>query len=183
MATFVWDGQIVTTGVSTILAAHKMSFFGTAFDSGIIVNDWQDKTFHENDSKVSQNELHNCKYIGPNTINIDGGGDVALNGTNLVEADCTLDLEFGHGSAVAITNCIFWIYGSSESSDPTDVAVQACEQGDTAWTACGGAGTDLTLGDSGSSTEHHWFLGISISPTSIGEKDTEFTMKCSLTYQ
>ena len=183
MAAFQWDGQIVTTGVSTITAAHKMSFFGTAFDSGIIVNDWQDKTFHEDDLKANQNELHNNKYIGLNTINIDTGGDVALNGTNLTEALCCLDLEFNDGSSVAITNCIFWIYGTAEDVNPTGVNVQGCEQGDTAWTACGGAGTDLTLSDSSASTEHHWFLAISVSPTSIGEKNANFTMKCSLTYQ
>lgn len=184
MAVFTWTGQDTAAGTQTIGATDKMSFFGSAFGDAITITEYQDSTHVENSSKDEQctvNHIHNTKYLTSGTVSLDGGGSISL--STVTTAQCPLKINFSDASSVATTNCIFWIYGASESADPTDITVQGAEQGDAAWTACGGAGTDVTIADDTAATSHDYYIIVSVSPDTIGEKNTEFTMKIQLTYQ
>ena len=77
----------------------------------------------------------------------------------------------------------FFAYdATTPATGPVDVTVYCAEQADTDWVATDGSGSALSLGDSGSATSHDFFLNLSASPDTVGEK-LLFTYKLSLTYQ
>ena len=177
MATFTWTGQGTDTATTnvTIGATDKINFSGTDFDDAITITEYQTSTHIENDSKVEQcgtTHINNTMYVSANSISINGAADEALNGTNLATTECPLEINFAHGSAVALTNVDFYAYdGSTDATGPVGVTTYACEQGDTAW-----VNTD------GSATSHDFEIALSASPDSVGEK-TDFSWKMTLTYQ
>jgi hypothetical protein len=190
MATFVWTGQ-GTDGSNniTIDASDKIGFYGSAFGNAITVGQYQDTTHNETSGGAhdcpnsNAVHLHNVKYLTGSTFALDGGSSETLNGTNLTTAECTLKINFSHGSSVATSAATFWAYdGTTDSAVPTDVTFQCAEQGDTAWSNAEGSGAAMTLDDNTTSTSHDYFLALSASPESVGDK-TAFALKIQLTYQ
>ena len=188
MATLTWTGQGTDTATTNVVigAADKINFSGAAFDDAITITEYQTSTHIENDSKEEQcatTHINNTMYVSANSININGGGAEALNGTNLLTTECPLEINFAHASAVALTNVDFYAYdGTTDATGPTGVTTYACEQADTVWVNTDGDGSELSLGDSGSATSHDFYIAISASHDSVGEK-TVFSWKMTLTYQ
>lgn len=180
MATYTWYLQ----GTSdTTIGSDILQFAGGTFDSAITVGEYNDST-HVEDSGTSAdnssgNTPNNVKYVASGTADWgDGTEDVA----NILDGECTLKINFAHGSAVAVSSHTFYAYdGTTTTSAPTGVTFFALEQGDAAWTAAEGSASALSITDSASSTSHDFYVAVSASPDSVGEK-TAFTLRDELTY-
>lgn len=188
MATYTWVLQ--GTSPTTLEATDILQFAGAGgFDTAVTVGEWNDSTHVEssvgaNDS--SGNTPNNNKFIsqsgGTGGDSQADWGDGTEDLDQITDAECTLEINFAHGSAVAITNHIFYAYnGSSQATGPTGVSIVAAEQGDTNFTTIEGSGSALSIGDSASATSHDFYIVVSASPDSVGEK-TAFTLRDELTY-
>lgn len=188
MATYTWVLQ--GSSPTTLEATDILQFAGPGgFDTAITVGEYNDTTHVEssvgaNDS--NGNTPNNVKFIsqtgGTGGDSQADWGDGTEDLDQITDAECTLEINFSHGSAVAITNHIFYAYnGSSQATGPTDVTVVAAEQGDANFSNIEGSGNTLSINDSGSATSHDFYIAISASPDSVGEK-TAFTLRDELTY-
>lgn len=187
MASFTWALQGATP--TTIDATDKIQFAGATFGSPITVGSYNDSTHVEssvgaNDS--SGNTPNNVKFISQSGGT---GGDSQADWGDGIEdidaitnAEATLKINFSHTSAVTTTNAIFYAYnGTTPATAPTDIDVRAFEVGDTNFTEIEGSGKALTLNDDTASTSHDYYIGVSASPASVGEK-TAFAFRIELTY-
>ena len=188
MATYTWALQ--GSSPTTLGATDILQFAGAGgFDTPIAVNSYNDTTHVESSvggNSSSGNTPNNNKWIsdagGTGGDSQGDWGDGTEDIDQITDAECTLHINFAHGSAVAISNHIFYAYnGSSTATGPTDVDFQCAEQGDTNWTEAEGSGAALSITDSGSATSHDFYLLVSAGPTAVGEK-TDFVMRDELTY-
>jgi hypothetical protein len=100
----------------------------------------------------------------------------------MTTGEATLKINFAHGTSVACSSITFWAYdGTTDSAVPTGVTFYCAEQGDTNFSNAEGSGSAMSVDDSGSSTSHDFYIAVSASPESVGEK-TDFALKISLTY-
>lgn len=187
MATFTWTGQGTDAAVTntTLGATDKLGLYGSAFGDAVTVGSYQDSTHIENSGGTQQCTTHinNNKYIASGSIQINGGGTETLNGTNLATTECTLKINFSHGSSVITSSATFWAYdGSTQSAVPTNITFQCAEQADTAWTNAEGSGAAMTLDDNTTATSHDFYLAISASPEAVGNL-IAFGLTIQLTYQ
>lgn len=187
MATYVWTLQGTTP--TTIDATDIVQFAGATFDSPITVNVYQDSTHVEssvgaNDS--SGNTPKNSKFIsqsggtaGDSQVDI-GAGTVDLD--TVSTANSPLKINFSHGTSVVTTNHILYAYnGTTTTVGPTEVDFRCAEQADANWTNAEGSGSALGITDDTTATSHDYFILISASPTTVGEK-TAFKLRDELTY-
>ena len=181
MAVYIWYLQ--GTSPTTIEATDILQFAGGTFDSAITVSSYNDSTHVESNvgaDDSSGNTPHNNKYLTSNTVSLNGAGSTSLSATT--EAACALKYNFAHGSAVAVTGHTFYAYdGTTTTAVPTGVTFQASEQGDANWTNAEGSAAAVSITDSASATSHDFFLQVSASPESVGEK-TAFKLRSELTY-
>lgn len=188
MATYTWALQ--GSSPTTIEASDIVQFAGSGgFDTAITVGEYNDTTHVEssvgaNDS--SGNTPNNNKFIsaaggtGGDSQADWGGGTEDLD--QITNGEAALHINFAHSPAVAITNHIFYAYdGSTPTNGPTDVTFQCAEVGDTNFTNAEGSGSALSINDSSSATSHDFYIVVSASPDSVGEK-TAFTLRDELTY-
>lgn len=187
MASFVWLLQ--GTSPTTIDATDIIQFAGATFDSAITVGEYNDSTHVESSigaDDSSGNTPNNVKFISQTG---GGAGDSQADwgdGTEdidaILEAECTLKITFSHGSAVAVTaNTFFAFDGTTPATAPTDIDVRAAELADIIFTQAEGSGSALSITDSGSATDHDFYILVSASPESVGEK-TAFAFRMALTY-
>lgn len=183
----------------TDLAANTLVFSSSLTDltTAITVAAFQDGTHAGNGDpgtdQCGANHANNVKYIDDNNMSVNGGGSEAINDTNLAANECTMRVHFNHGVAVAVTGARFYSFdGSVVTNEAVGIDCYAFERGitATAWTKInddsanvGGdnSGERLLLADSGSATDHYWYLALSASPESVGGK-TSFDFGCTLTY-
>lgn len=181
MATFTWDLQGSTD--TTLEAGDKVQFAGGTFDSAITVSEYNDSTHALDSDGTTDNSdgdtPNNVKYVASGTGDWgDGTEDVA----DMLTSEATLKINFAHASAVACSSITFYAYDGTTTTDgPTGVTFYALEQGDAAWTNAEGSGSALSVSDSESSTSHDFYIAVSASPDSVGEK-TAFTLRMELTY-
>jgi hypothetical protein len=187
MATYTWTLQGTTP--TTIEATDIIQFAGATFDSAITVGSYNDSTHVESSvgaDDSNANTPNNNKFISASGgTGGDGQGDWG-DGTEdidaIVDAECALKINFSHGSAVAVSAHTFYAYdGSTTTAVPTGVTFYCAEQGDTNWTNAEGSASALTITDSASATSHDFYILISASPESVGEK-TDFKLRSELTY-
>ncbi len=187
MASFTWTLQGATP--TTIDATDKIQFAGATFGSPITVNSYNDSTHVEssvgaNDS--SGNTPNNVKFISQSGGTGDDSqadwGDGTEDIDAITNAEATLKINFAHDSSVVTTDAIFYAYdGTTPATAPTDIDVRAFEVGDTNFTEAEGSGSALALDDNSAGTSHDYFIGVSCSPASVGEK-TAFAFRIELTY-
>jgi len=188
MATITFEGFMGAGPSWTDLAANTLVFSSSLTDltAPITVAAWQDGTHAgSNDPGTDQcgaNHMNNVKWLTSATMSVNGAGSEAINDTNLTANECTLRLHFNHSSAVAVTGARAYIYdGTTITTEGVEVEVNAFERGvaATAWTLInddsGNIGGDntgerLNLANSGSATDHYWYIALSISPETVGSK-------------
>lgn len=181
MATYTWSLQ--GTSPTTIDATDIVQFAGSGgFDTPITVGEYNDTTHVESNvgaDDSSGNTPNNVKYIASGTADW-GDGTESL--TNMLTTEATLLINFSDASSVTTTSHIFYAYdGSTTTAVPTGVTFQAAEQGDAAWTNAEGSAAALTVTDDTAATSHDYYIAVSASPESVGEK-TAFTLRDELTY-
>jgi hypothetical protein len=180
MATYTWYLQ--GTSPTTIEATDIIQFAGGTFDSAITVGAYNSSTHVESSvgaDDSSGNTPNNNKYVASGTGDW-GDGTESL--SNITNAECTLKINFSDGASVTTTGHIFYAYdGTTTTAVPTGVTFQAAESGDAAWTNAEGSAAALTITDDTASTSHDYYILISASPESVGEK-TAFKLRDELTY-
>jgi len=197
MATFAWEVYADTPAWMDI-SSNTVVFSGSATDltAAITVGTWQDGTHLGNGDpgtdQCGTNHVPNVKYVSSTQFD-NGGGTETLNDSNLVATECTMRVEFTDASSVAVTNARFYSFdGGTETNEAVGIEAYAFEQGQSAttWTQLnddsgniGGdnSGERLDLSDSGSATEHYFYIAVSARPESVGAK-TEFDFGVALTY-
>jgi hypothetical protein len=187
MATFTWLLQGTTP--TTIDATDIIQFAGAAFDSAITVGSYNDTTHVESSvgaDDSSGNTPNNVKFIsatgGTSGDSQADWGDGTEDLDAMTTAEATLKITFADEASVTTTSCIFYAYdGSTTTAVPTGVTFYAAEQGDANWTNAEGSGAALTIADDTASTSHDYYIAVSASPESVGEK-TAFALRIELTY-
>lgn len=198
MATITFEGFMGAGPGWADIGANTLVFSGTGgLAIPITVAAFQDETHIGNGDpgtdQCGANHLNNVKYLTSSTMSLNGAGSEDIIDANLAADECTLRLHFNHASAVAVTGAKFYCYDGTTTTTPaTGVDVFGFERGvtDTAWTELnnttgpvGGnnTGERLDLADSGSATDHYWYIALSASPESVGAK-TAFDFGATLTY-
>ena len=188
MATFTWALQGGTP--TTVEATDIVQFAGSSgFDAKVTVGEYNDTTHVEssggaNDS--SSNTPNNVKFIsqsgGTGSDSQADWGDGTEDIDAITDAECTLEINFSDASSVITESAIFYAYdGSTTTTAPTGVTFVAFESGDTNFTAAEGSGSAVSLADQSTGTSHDFYVGCSVSPDSVGLKDS-FTLRIELTY-
>lgn len=198
MATFYWEGYKDTPAWGD-LGANTICFTGsaTAIDTPITVGEWNSGTHIGNDDpgtdQCGTNHMNNVKIVASGTFD-NGSGTQGLSTTNLTPNECTLRIRFTDASAVSITSARFYSFdGTTVTTEAVGVEAYAWEcqpSGITTWTLInddsaniGGdnASERLSLLDQAASTEHHYYIAVSVRPESVGAK-TSFDFGVALTY-
>lgn len=198
MATITFEGYMGSSPDWTDLAANTLVFSSSLTDltAAVTVSSYQDGTHAGNGDpgtdQCGTNHMNNVKYLTSSTMSVDGAASEDITDANLATTECTLRLHFNHTSSVAVTLAKFYCFdGATPTTVATGVTVYAFERGRsaTAWTqindgnTVGGnnTGERLDLADSGSATDHYWYVAVSASPNSVGAK-TSFDFGMTLTY-
>lgn len=185
MATTVeWYGG---DGANQILPAESgdndtLGFFGAGFGFSIRVGEYNNTSYVTNDDGTTNHgQVPNLKWANSS------GAYVAseLTATELLNIDnseATLRIKLETDSAVQTQNTSFRAFDRSNiNNNPSGVTVYACEiikpsptvrgSGDTSWTQIAGSGSTLSMADQTTETGvHYFYVGLSVTPTSIGEK-------------
>lgn len=199
MATITFEAYVGAGPTWTDMAANRLVFSSSLTDlaTNITVASWQDGTHVGNGTpgtdQCGANHANNVKFVASGTMSVNGGGTENINDTNLTNDECTMRLHFNHTSAVAVTGVRFYCFDNSTvTNEAVGVEVYAFERGisATSWTLInddsgniGGdnSGERLALANSGSATDHYWYLALSASPESVGAKSS-FAFGATLTY-
>lgn len=188
MATFTWTLQGSTD--TTIGATDIVQFAGSGgFDSKVTVGEYNDTTHVKasgggNDS--SGNTPNNVKFIsqtgGTGGDSQADWGDGTEDIDAITDAECTLEINFADASSVITESAIFYAYdGTTPATAPTGVTFVAFESGDTNFTGAEGSGSAVSLTDQSTAMSHDFYIGCSVSPDSVGLKDS-FALRVELTY-
>jgi hypothetical protein len=171
-------------------ATDELQFAGGSFDDPIVVSSYNDSTHVKSAGDAddsSGNTPNNVKFIsqsgGTGGDSQADWGDGTEDLDQITNGECTLKINFSHGSSVACSSVELFAYdGTTEATAPTDMDVYAAEQGDTNWTNIDGSGSALSLDDSGSSTSHDFYIPMSASPSAVSGEVTSNKFKFSLIY-
>lgn len=177
-------------------AASGVGFYGSSgFGYSVPVGEYQSNTYITDSTGTSQGvQGNNCKYNTSTSVVI-GTASSGVSLTSLPNHQSTLNVRFTHGSAVQTQNGYLRAYDRvGINNNPSGVTVQACNiihptitqspvgSGSSSWTQIYGSGSKLSLvsgpgisglspnGTSTSSTQHDWYVAMSVSPTSVGSK-------------
>ncbi len=177
------------------LSGNYLSPQGANFGDGVSVSGFQESN-HKSNSGMSSDlctpdHIRNCKYVSPTQVSLMGGAPVTLNETNVGDIDCSVRRSYQDDTPVstALSNIrLFAFDGSVPANPPTGVTVLAFERtgsginkdriSDTpgdggAWDSAkgiGGSANALDIPDRASASTHYFYFGISMSPTSKGQK-------------
>lgn len=126
------------------------------------------------------NHMTGIQYVAAGTCKVNGGTTVDLNTVTTLES---IRIHFTDGAtSVSTENGIFWSYdAATDVTPPVEVTAKGAEQADTTWTACGGSAAAVTLADQGAAVDHYFYVIMSASPTTVGEK-TDFAWKIQIDY-
>lgn len=196
MANLVFQGYFGTSPSWTSLQSvgQLIGFYGAAYGDRVAVDSYQSSTHISGagGDACTTNHNRNVKYIAGGQFD-SGSGTETLNDTNLIATECTVRVYLSGGAqSIAVQNGRIGIYdGTTITTFATDIQVYAFEQGvsATTWTSINNGSTTggdnpgqrLDLGDKTASTDHYWYVAISCSPLSVGEK-TNFGIFSTLEY-
>jgi hypothetical protein len=184
VATISWRGG---DGANEIVPAESgandtLGFFGANFGYSIRVGEYNQTSFVTTDNgSANHGQVPNLKYA-----NVSGAYVASeLTASELLEVnndEATLQIRLVNDTPVQTRNTSFRAFDRSNvNNNPSGVAIYAAEilkgsvsvrgSGDTNWTQIYGSGSTLTLEDHlyGSGT-HYWYVGLTATPQSIGQK-------------
>lgn len=185
MATTIdWYGG---DGANQILPAESgnndtLGFFGAGFGFSIRVGEYNNTSYVTNDNGTTNfGQVPNLRWANTS------GAYVASEtvATELLEVDnteATLRITLNTDSDVQTQNTTFRAFDRVNiDNDPSGVTILAAEinkpspsirgSGDTFWTTIAGSGATLALDDKlFASGVQQWYIGVTGTPTSIGEK-------------
>jgi len=184
--TWAWY-KLNTTTWTDFTAGNLIGFYGTVtYGAKVRVANYNVgmhlRTAAGTDTDAcAASHMTGIQYVAAGTCSIStGGGTVNL---NTVTSNQSVRITFTDGAtAVSTETGVFYAYdGAVDANAPTGVTAYGAETGDAAWTACGGSAAAVSLTDQGSNVTHYFYVVMSASPTSVGEK-TSFAWKISIDY-
>lgn len=160
---------------------NTIGFYGPGFGLSVRVGEFNETTYRTTeDGQTNGTQLPNLRwantsgaYVGPSIT------PIAL--INVLNSEATVRVELITDVAVQTQNTVFRAFDKvSIDNPPSGVDVYAAEvinpsgvgTGDAFWVVqLGGSGTVLDLDDQTTpDTTHNWWVGLTATPTSIGEK-------------
>jgi len=181
---FTWAWQSGSTW-HNFSADNMIGFYGTSYGDKVTVNSYQDshhlRTSSGNDTDACVGpHMTNLKYISGSTVSISGSNETNI--SNVATGDC-IRIRFTDGStSVSTENVKFYSYdGTTDATAPTGLTPKCLTTGASAWVTPTGSAGYMPMADQGSEINHDYFVGLSATPTSVGEK-TDFAWKISLDY-
>ena len=173
--------------VNQILPAESgsndtLGFFGANFGFSIRVGEFNNTNFVTDDNGTTNfGQVPNLRFA-----NVSGAFVASeLTASELLEVDdseATLEIKLLTDSDVATQNSSFRAFDRINiDNDPSGVTVRAAEtlkpspsirgSGDTNWTGVAGSGATLGLDNqTGPSGTQRWYVALTVTPTSIGQK-------------
>jgi hypothetical protein len=191
---FLANGYTIQTD-----AGSGLAFFGDGgFSQNIRVGDYNGRTYIASSDGVSQGpEADNCKWVSSTGVVLGTtGSGLAL--TQVPNDQATVQIQVNSDTVIQVPTITLYGYDRvSINNAPSGMVLKAFEvihptatqtnngSGDTTWTTLNGSGTTLSLapspGSGGlyagngsnstwSSLRHDWFVGLSVSPSTVGSK-------------
>jgi hypothetical protein len=161
---------------------NTIGFYGPGFGLSVRVGDFNEGTYRTSeDGQTDGSALPNLRWANVSGAYVAG----EITATHLLEvlnSEATLRIELMTDVAVTTQNGVFRTFDkSSINNPPSGVDVYAAEirntagpigSGDSLWIPnLGGSGTVLDVDDKTvAATTHNWWIALSATPTSIGEK-------------
>lgn len=162
---------------------NTVGFFGASFGFSIRVSEFNNTTFRTNANGTTDGaQLPNLRFA-----NISGtfvGPDiVAKELLDVEQSETTLKITLTTDNPIKTQNTNFRAFDRiSINNDPSGVTIRAAEMrkssptvrgsGNINWLVVAGSGSVLGMFDqtTAASTTHDWYVGLTASPNSIGEK-------------
>jgi len=157
---------------------NTVGFYGPGFGLSIRVGDFNEGTYiTTEDGQTNGSALPNVRWASVTGAYLAASIIPSLL-QDILTTEATLEIELVTDVAVTTQNAVFRTFDkASIDNAPSGVDVYAAEvisgaaSGDTTWTQIQGSGSVLNLADQTiSNTTHEWFIALSSTPTSIGEK-------------
>jgi hypothetical protein len=162
---------------------NTLGFFGASFGFSIRVGEYNTTTFRTNSNGTSNgSQLPNIKYANASGAFV-GASLVAEELLEIENALSTLNIRLTTDNAIKTQNSRFRAFDRVNiNSNPSGVWIGAAEtrkdqalvrgSGNQFWQQIFGSGSVLALEDqtTANSTVHDWFIQLTASPLSIGEK-------------
>ena len=162
---------------------NTAGFFGSAFGFSIRVGEYNNTTYRTNSNGTSDGgALPNTRFA--NTSGAFVGSELVA--TELLEVDnaeATINILLTTDAAIQTQNSKLRAFDRTDiNNNPSGVVIRAAEiakdqsvvrgSGDTSWTVIAGSGNVLSLADQTTAdfVAHNWFIALTATPTSIGEK-------------
>ena len=161
---------------------NTCGFYGAGFGLSVRVGEYNEGTYRTTeDGSSNGGALPNLRYA--NTSGAYVGAEITA--TELLEIDndeSTLRIQLNTDSSVGTQNTEFRAFDKVDiNNNPSGVTIYAAEirkdqptvrgSGDTSWTNVYGSGSVLSMDNqSNLDTTHRCWVGLTVSPTSIGEK-------------
>lgn len=158
-----------------------LGFFGAAFGFSIRVGEWNNTCRVTNDNGTSENgQIPNLRYFNASGAYV--GSDLVARELVEIDADeATLRIRLSTDSAVGTQNTAFRAFDRVDiNNGPSGVTINAAEilkplpsvrgSGDIFWTSIAGTGSLILEDQVAASSVHVWYVGLTASPLSIGEK-------------
>ena len=186
MATTIqWFGGAGTPEIQPAASGglNTCGFFGSSFGFSIRVGEYNNTTYRtSSDGTTNGSALPNLRWA--NTSGAYVGADITAQELLEIEnAEATLNILLTTDSAIKTQNTKFRAFDRVDiNNNPSGVTIYACEimkdnalvrgSGDANWTLIAGSGDVLSLADQTTDdfTTHNFYIGLTASPTSIGEK-------------
>lgn len=157
---------------------NTVGFYGPGFGLSVRVGEFNETTFRTTeDGQTNGNALPNVRWASATGAFV--GASIIEQGLQSIGiTEATIQVELVTDVAVQTQNTIFRTFDkTSIDNPPSGVDVYAAEvqagaaSGDANWTQIQGSGVVLGLDDQTvAATTHNWYLALSSTPTSIGEK-------------
>jgi hypothetical protein len=185
-----WTLDVSASGSShdmDVLSTYKLGFYGDNFGDTITVGDYQNSIHILNASDGDHcdnhptNRLENIHYEGPSFGYHRGTTSSGSLDISTIENTSLLRYHFNHASAVSISGGLYYAYQTATGTPPTEISSWAFEPPDTVWSSASGVGNALALTDQGSAEDHDYYIGVSVSPQTVGSK-TGWYMRMDITY-
>ena len=189
MATWTWawyNGATWTNFGNN--STDKIAFYGwntdvaTSYGTMISVSAFND-TMHlrkiaDGTDNCATPHMTGVKYTGAGTVSITHAAGANL---NTVTQNQSIRVTFADAGMSATANSYLYSYGATTADAPAGVTTYAAEQGDATWTSVTSSATKKTLSNpTGASVA--WYVILSAGPSSIGEKNTNFTWRMETDY-
>jgi len=176
-------------------ATDKIAFFGwnssvgASYGKKIYIGEWNDtmhlRAISGGTDDCIANHMTGIKYVAAGTCSVN---HAATSNLADVTQHQSIDVNFADAGMSYTENSFFYAHGAATTDHPgatgggtATINCKAAEVGASTWTAVDSSSTKLTLSNpSGASVD--WYMIITISPITVGEKNTYFTWRIETDY-